>query len=388
MVTKASWGGFDGYEPEWNMLMDTTRIGRHPLTILTSSITCLAVFLSLSIIAGCSSEDQVNPLKPLRVATGNWQPFVGEELPHGGPLATMISTIFVDLGYVPEFQFYDWPMVEIHLETGYPSLAFPFIKSDERVAKGFRFSNPLHTFDYVLFYHKDRAEEFSTIESFGDLHDMSLKIGRIRGYAKLTSISGDDDYVEVPSAVAGFGMLRRSKHDNTEDGKRIDFLLESKSVGLDILKSRHVASDKGDFMFLGQAGREELISKVSLSIMVSPKMDASILSEINDAIEGNKRFFDGLRSKMVASNESEANLVSPTGTTIFAYEGRLSDNASFIIPRNSQVLIVEWGEAYTNELHSNSSEFIGFGKSQVKLLNGPSKGRVVWVKNEYISLRY
>lgn len=347
-----------------------------------------ALCLSLGILVGCSSDDQVKPLKPLQVATGNWEPFVGEHLPHNGPLAEMVTTILGDFGYAPEFQFYDWPMVEKQLERGYPALAFPFIESEERKnERGFVFSEPLQVVDYVLFYHKDREAEFSSISSMQDIVDRELKIGRIRGYAKLSAIQGEENYIEAPSAVSGFKMLRRNKHDDGLGGKKIDFLLESRIVGQDILEGEHIDHDKDDFMYLGQAGPTGLISKVNLCIMLSAKLDKDVTAAINESINSpkNREFFENLREKTAHSRPETALLSAPRGKLIYGYARESSDAEVIVIPQNSRVLIMKWGNVYT-AANNRVMEDVDPGVSQVKLLNGPLKGKVMWVSGRNITL--
>ncbi len=347
--------------------------------VLVNCVICL-FFAS-----GCSSDDQVKPLKPIRVATGNWEPLVGQNLPHNGPLAEMMSTILVDLGYVPEFKYYDWPMIEIHLKTGHPSLAFPFIKSKARIDNGFQFSDPLHTFDYVLFYHKNRENEFKSIKSLSDIVDKKLKIGRIRGYAKLSDIPDDTVYTEVSDAGSGFQRLRTNNEESNDN--KIDLLLESKTIGLGILESHAIARDINDFAYLGHNGNKNLISKVSLRIMLGPKLDHAVLKKINTAINDHKEFFDNLRAKAVPSNQDIAYLKAPSDKDIHGYFTANQNSAKFIIPRNSKALIIKWNGSFIEyDTHEKKKNMSTPDRSQVKLLNGPFKGRVIWVNNQHIEL--
>ncbi len=346
---------------------------------MTICILCMICFLTI----GCSSENQVKPLKPLHVATGNWEPFVGKNLPHHGPLAEMLSAILVDLHYVPEFKFYDWPMAEIHLESGYPSIAFPYIKSQERIDKGFRFSMPLLKFKYVLFYHKDRYKKAKSITSLNELKNIQGRIGLVRGYAKIPD-TPSRAYREISSTIAGFNQLR--------DGK-IDYLLESKNVGLGLLESQYLPDDKNDFMYLGQPDgphapeRLEFISEVALRIMLSPKLKPSILADINEAIMKNKDtvFFQSLERLMKTNaNSLDTGFIDTTDNeTIYGYFKSSSSKAGCIIPRNSKVLITEWGTAYFEQA-KNSYDETGAGRSRVKMLNGPLKGKVMWVNNQHL----
>lgn len=349
------------------------------------SILSYAFFLGLIIITGCSSDNQVKPLKPLHVATGNWEPYVGENLPHNGPLAEMVAVILVDLHRVPEFKFYDWLMIRKHLEAGYPSIAFPFNKPEQAERKGFHYSEPLLSFDYVLFYHKKNHEAAKKIKSLTDLNNSSKRIGRIRGYTKLPSIQNDSAYTEVASTVDGFNRLL--------NGDDMDYLLEGKIVGLRILQSQLIAADKDDFKYLGQPegphDQEEtkFISNVDLHIMLSPRLDTKILDRINAAIGDpkNEEFFKSLRRRINANAgiQDTAFLVAPGNETISGFFNRTGKTPDVLIPGNSKVLVTDWGQAYQIK---SETEQPNSGRSQVKLLNGPLIGKVVWVDHQYLIL--
>lgn len=356
-------------------------------TSRTVRMTCC--FFALMTVNGCSSSDQIKPLKPVRVATGNWEPFVGENLPHNGPLAEMISTVLVDLGYVPEFKFYDWPMVEIHLKTGNPGLAFPYIKSNDRLKEGFQYSDPLYTFEYVLFYHKDREKEFSLLTSLDQIMKKGLHIGRIRGYTKLPAISDKNTYIPVSSTVEGFQLLRKSATGSVSKTKKIDFLLESKIVGLRTLKSQDISQDKDEFKYLGQNGKPELISKASLRVMLSPKYDETLVKKINKAIHNpdNQQIFDSVSERIKATSLDTAYLSANVDKAIFGYKNAENNGARYLLPRNSRVLVVKWGSAYTEAVDSNSNDQVE-NRSLVKLLSGPLRGKLVWVNNVHITLEH
>lgn len=342
------------------------------------------VFLFL---VGCSSDEQVKPLKPLHVATGNWQPFVGQNMDHYGPMAEMMTTILVDLHYVPEFKFYDWPIAESHLAAGYPSIGFPFIKSSAREESGFRFSEPLVEFDYVLFFYKKHQKQASQIKSLDELMKLKGRIGLIRGYAKLAN-TPDDAYTPVASTLAGFNMLR--------DGSDIDFLLESRVVGMRMLESQAIIDDKDDFMFLGQFSkpgselRSKLINKVGLRIMLSPKLNPGILKHINSAIErsGKKTFFNNLRQEMKnpPTKSETAHLVSDNEYPVQGYRNAEGNEVLHELPQNNFAMVIKWGGAF-GEVSSKSHGTQPLGRTKVKLLNGPYKGKVMWVSNSNIILQ-
>lgn len=356
-------------------------------SFIGSALSVIVFFLM-----GCQGDpaEHLKPLKPIQVATGNWEPYIGEKLSNFGPMAEMVSTILADNGYVPEFKFYSWPMAETHLKTGYPFIALPFIRTAER-EEMFKFSNPIGDFEYVLFYHKSREKEAEEIFSLADLKKNRAKIGRVRGYAKMPGLESEEGtdgktqlFIEVASTIDGFNQLR--------DGK-IDYLLEGKIVGLDLLEGEQLIDDRNDFFYLGQPDEtgqskpSDLTSRVDLHIMFSPQLDPDFIEKINDSISKHQgtTYFDTLRLKMdtpVKSMETGC-LSAVAGNSIYGYATPSEEKPIFVIPRNSSILIVEWSERYSEKMTGADSNPEA-GRSKVKILNGPSKGRVMWVDNHNI----
>ena len=116
--------------------------------------------------------------------------------------------------------------------------------------------------------------------------------------------------------MAGFEILAGNQDQDKQNGPTIDFLLESKTVGLSILQGRHLTNDKDDFLYLGQNGGEQLISRVSMRIMLSQKIDQEILNEINRSIDQNREFFDSLRSRIHAGAAETGYLIADAGHAI------------------------------------------------------------------------
>jgi polar amino acid transport system substrate-binding protein len=352
----------------------------------------LVIILPLFIFAHCSDEKQIKPLKPLTVATGEWEPYVGENLPKNGPVAEMMSAVLAELEYVPVFKFYDWGIVERHLQAGYPSMAFPYLKSEERIKNGFKYSVPIIQLDYVLFYYNPNQDSLSQIKSLEtlkasfDQDGNNMKIAKIKGYSKLSPFDDNIYYMKVNSAVEGFNLLMK---DST-----VQYFLESRLVGLAVLKSQELLADKDDFSYLGKSLNENVPDDTALAknsnfhILLSPKVPDQLVADLNEAI-GNldTLFLNSVKDKILSASElkSTAVLNSTTGYPIYGYPNFNENIPIYLLPGNTKVLVMNWHETYQERI-TEPDILNDILKSQVKVLNGPLQGKVMWVSSKQIHL--
>ena len=343
-------------------------------------------------IAGCNNKNRIKPLKPLTVATGEWEPYVGEQLPKNGPLAELMSAVLADLGYVPIFKFYDWGIVERQVYLGYPSMAFPYLRSKERLDTGFMYSAPITRLDYVLFYHKRTnasADQIRSLEALKSRLDQSgnrIKIAKIKGYTKLDPFDTAKYYQQVNSAEEGFNLLIR---DST-----VQYFLESRRVGLEILKSNLLLDDKDDFSYLGNSpdpgipDDPALAKKSNFHILLSPRFPVEDTSKLNEAIRKlDSLFLQTLEEKIAASStvRNEGFLHSRSDDPIYGFSSPEDQGPDCVLPENTRVIVIEWHASYLTMLEERR-DFRNDSKSQVKILNGPLRGKVMWVMSTQIHL--
>lgn len=88
------------------------------------------------------------------LASGEWEPYQGENLPNGGPAALVISEAFAASGWSVSLEYLPWAR---GLEaTGEAQFDGTFLYSfNEERAASFYYSEPVITFDTVVFYHPD-----------------------------------------------------------------------------------------------------------------------------------------------------------------------------------------------------------------------------------------
>lgn len=113
----------------------------------------LIVLLALAIF----SSDDSPASKPLTavLASGEWAPYSGEQLPENGVATAIVSEVLQNMGYQAQFNFMSWPQAEqatVLAESNNEIRAtFPYSEVGNR-NQDFYFSVPILDVDYVLLF--------------------------------------------------------------------------------------------------------------------------------------------------------------------------------------------------------------------------------------------
>lgn len=343
-------------------------------------------FIAIAIftIAGCNKRTQVKPLKPIHVATGEWEPFVGQNLENNGPVAQMISSILIEIDYLPKFKFFDWGFVHPHLDAGYPSFAFPYLKGSDTLK--YKYSDPIIKLDYVLFYYDTINTSDYNFESVEQIVSANKKIGLIKGYTKFPGIDNDSIYTEVSNTIEGFQNLINGN---------IDFLLEAKNVGQQLTASGKVKADARHFHYLGKNKETNIkddsifVKNLSFRIKFSSKVSNEFIASINNAIKkcSGTDYYKNLEAKVndIQQEQLQAKIISPDHSVVYAYTSKTKEQVDYILPPSSKVAVLNWNEIFYSKIDKKEKAH-AILRSEVKIINGPLKGRVLWVENKNIEL--
>ena len=345
----------------------------------------LLIYLCLAtiFIVGCTNT-QVKPLKPIHVATGDWKPYVGQNLKQNGPVGQMISAILIELDYIPIFKYYDWGFIHAHLDAGYPSFAFPYLKGVDTLK--YKYSLPIVQLDYVLFYYDFNGKINYNFNSLNDINKTNKKIGRIRGYTKFPELQEDSIYIEIPSALDGFKMLINGD---------IDFLLEAKHTGELLIASNKISADAANFSYLGKANlpnekdNNVFVKNLSFRIKFSPKVSDDFINNVNNSIRTCVRsdYYKGLVANIRHPQNAfcVAHLNDPNKSLVYGYLNKDKKQPDYVLPLQTEVAVVQWNRVFTTPIKQKDKEYAKL-RSQVKIINGPLKGKVLWVDNYQIEL--
>lgn len=157
------------------------------------------------------------------IDTGEWAPFVSQDLPGGGPLARIVSEALKAAGHEARFKFSPWRRQMLEMQGGKALATFPWVESE-----GFKSAAILcdmhFTQNEVLFFIKERLPGWD----FAGLEELKRrKVGGALGYsyAELFDKAGVRvDY--APDVVKSFQKLFAS---------RVDVVPENETVGWSLL---------------------------------------------------------------------------------------------------------------------------------------------------------
>ena len=122
-------------------------------------------------------------VQPVKLVTGEWAPYTGEDLADYGIVTAIVTHILGQMGYRAEYEFMPWSLGESLVADSQRNDSargiFPYMKTAEREQK-FYFSRKIIDIDYAVFYHKARNPNAAKINSAADLKDH--RIIALQGY--------------------------------------------------------------------------------------------------------------------------------------------------------------------------------------------------------------
>lgn len=118
----------------------------------------------------------------IRIAIGEWSPFIGAELPGNGVIARLVSEVFALQGIAVEYGFFPWKRAYEEVRRGRWQASAVWGRTAERERECW-FSQVVYSDEVVLFYNKARPLQWN-----GDPTDLQslhgLRIGLPLGSAK------------------------------------------------------------------------------------------------------------------------------------------------------------------------------------------------------------
>lgn len=113
--------------------------------------------------------------EPVRVATGEWPPFISERLPHGGPVLRIVRDAFAAVEMDVEFMFRPWNRALYMARRGQAAATAVWGPAESRQAD-FLFSAPVLESPLSFLHRRDRPFDWS---SYDDLR--GLRVGVVLG---------------------------------------------------------------------------------------------------------------------------------------------------------------------------------------------------------------
>jgi len=115
-------------------------------------------------LGGVASSWADSPRPVLRMATGEWPPYVSQKLPNHGGVVELVNAVVEEMGMTLQYDFVPWPRAEALVKSGDVYAAFPYARTEAREAE-FDFSAPLFASYSVFFYFKPHlhSADFQTL---------------------------------------------------------------------------------------------------------------------------------------------------------------------------------------------------------------------------------
>jgi polar amino acid transport system substrate-binding protein len=165
----------------------------------------------------------------VKVTSGEYPPYTGEHLPHGGFVNHVVTEAFNCMGYEVRIRYYPWARAFAFAREGTAD-AVSYVYMTERRARDYWFSDPVTHERLVVFTKKEtRVPEW---ESFADFK--GLRIG----------VTRDFSYTDEFWALAEKGVLTLDIANNDISNfaklieKRIDVFFADELVGFTTLRER------------------------------------------------------------------------------------------------------------------------------------------------------
>ncbi len=141
----------------------------------TVLIACMVILLFTPVV--CAEK--------LQIVTGEWLPYVSEDLEDLGFAVEVVRAAFNAVGIESEFQFMTWKKCERLVRIGKAFAAVPYIKTDARTPFAI-FSDPIGTSVGVFFYRKNDLGKLD-YEKLADLKKYKILGGAGYWYKPLFS---------------------------------------------------------------------------------------------------------------------------------------------------------------------------------------------------------
>lgn len=175
--------------------------------------------------------------REVRIATGEWVPWTGSALPHGGFINHVASLAFAKQGYTAIFEFYPWPRALEMVEYGTVHVSSYWFEDIQREKTCF-YSAPINHETIVFFHRKDNPMKpwKNLIELKGYRIGVTKEVAYTEGFSRLGR-HGTLKFYYSNTAEENFAKLLRG---------RVDIFPTAKLMGLQVLKSRFTPEEQED----------------------------------------------------------------------------------------------------------------------------------------------
>lgn len=251
---------------------------------------------------------------------------------------------------------------------------FPYFKTKQR-EKEMLYSDELLKVKNVIFYNKNKFNENNINNIYG------YTIGIVKGYEyKNIDINKFKNIKSFESELIAFEMLNKGL---------IELLPSNKLTGIHIIKKYY-----NDFYSrMDIIKNKKYISVDTMHLIVKKNIqNQKFIKKFNNSLKEIKR--NGKYHKVLLQNRKylEPNisnfvkLVNNTEAFPMVTATLKRDSVKkFMIPRGTKAIVLQWSKHFIKEGNIKIFDEM-FKKTKVKIINGPLKGKILFVDNMFIEI--
>ncbi|GAB6095528.1 transporter substrate-binding domain-containing protein [Desulfatiferula olefinivorans] len=181
-------------------------------------------FFSIAVLFVMMSVSPAYCAEPIKLASLNWEPYIGESLTSQGYVAELVSEAFKRSGFDVEITYLPWARVVKLSEDGVYDGYLPEYYSDSLNEK-FLVSDPLPGGPLGLFKRKESVIPFKGLEDL-----KPFRIGVVRGYINTAEFDAAD-YLNKDEATDDLQNFKKLLK------KRVDLVVSDQYVGIYTIKN-------------------------------------------------------------------------------------------------------------------------------------------------------
>jgi len=242
----------------------------HGAFLLWLCLFCLA----LPVLAAPVRAGQDDAPETLRLAVGEWPPYISEEAPGGGPFLDRAVRVFEAAGYDVTIAWMPWNRALEMTRQGVYDATLPWYFTEER-NKTFKYADtPVGFSEFVVFYRRDRFPKGLDLNSFDAIAESGLVVAGLAGYFYEKPLNSRD----VP-----FRVLHQPKKAWTVMEKGLaDIFLEARKVGYNDIRTFFGPDTVDDYAVGGSVRKDGMYVMVSRAV---PNHDALLADWEDHAAE-------------------------------------------------------------------------------------------------------
>lgn len=334
----------------------------------------MVVGVAVAFLARVGRLSPQEPARPVVLASGDWSPYVGPDLADGGPVTAIVVDVLRRQGYEPEVSYSSWPVALDRTARSEVLAGFPFI-ADEQRRDDYLVSDPILEFDYVLFYSTAGGADPPEVNGPDDLG--RLRVALIDGYAVWPELDDAvDEFVVYDTSEDAFAALAAGE---------VDLVPEGRLSGEAVASSGDLALDRTSVAVL-DAGGDPLLAATEELHLLAPRTDEgrSFLASFDAtlALEQGTELYRRALASIRDGGQVEVELAPVGDRRLVQLWSDADGGRPTLAPQGSRALVLDWPDEFEGTVAPGTTA----SRARVKVLNGPARGRVLWVDADAIRL--